>query len=809
MSTAAKDKYSLSFAVFWSTACIFTALALHDYFLRPVVSMLDRGFEPHTVGPTGFEIAQGLVLLLGYGAFIVPLVCAVMALQSLMQRTLSARLSSLSLSLCITMVALMNILLPIHTTQPVFTAGGFLGKLIVDILFYYVDYAGTVLLLSSLLLLLIQQIFHHQIERICCLLVAGLRPIWQELSKSLQVSQSVTDTDSASVTPLSTPEAIDDSDENVTTRRPTITIKQQPKMPAINAEQSSARLAPVLPKQKTLKRSASRQSNTESVAEAVKPSQAIHSGPQISKVRRSKSHQAASQASTESAVGDINSLSGSTIEIQALSGPPPLDLLNQDKLSEKIKEDPRKLQLLADMIEQKLKDFGVDAQVMNILLGPIITRFEIQPSPGTKASKITGLAKDLARSLSVSSVRVVEVITGKTFIGIEIPNKKRVTVSLKTIFESDAFQSSKSQLCLALGVDISGDPVVVDLAKMPHLLVAGTTGSGKSVGLNTLLLSLLYKTSPEDLKLILVDPKMLEFAVYEGIPHLLTPVVTDMNDASYALSWCVDEMERRYRLMAELGVRNIAGYNDKVKRMPNIEISGSADDDEVHKHLPYIVVIADEFADMMMMVGKKVEQLIARLAQKARAAGIHLILATQRPSVDVITGLIKANIPTRMSFQVSSKIDSRTILDQQGAESLLGYGDMLYLTPGAGQPVRCHGAFVSDEAVAGVVEHLRSTGTPDHIEIKREPEAQSLPQSDMLSHSDQKRNKDDSLYDQIVDFVPTSRKVSTSSVQRRFRIGYNRASVMVERMESEGVVSAMDDNGQRKVLAPPPVSQVD
>ena len=807
MSTAAKDKYSLSFAVFWFTASIFTGLALHDYFLRPVVSMLDNGFVPHTVGPTGFEIAQGLVLLLGYGAFVVPVVCAVMALQSLMQRTLSARVSLLSLSLCVTGVALMNILLPIHTAQPVFTAGGFLGRTIVDILFYYVDYAGTVLILSSLLLLLTHQIFHQQIHRLVVLLAAASRPLWQELCKSLHTSQTALDSDQAS-TESSISEAIDDPSASTSTHRPTITIKQQPKMPAIPNEQSSSRLAPILPRHKATKHAAAKAEDSGTIESAVKPSQAIHSGPQIRKTRRSKSSSAA-QPSSSLTSSDTDSLSGSTIEIQALSGPPPLDLLNQDKLSEKIKEDPRKLQLLADAIEQKLKDFGVDAQVMNILLGPIITRFEIQPSPGTKASKITGLAKDLARSLSVSSVRVVEVITGKTFIGIEIPNKKRVTVSLKTIFESDAFQSSKSQLCLALGVDISGDPIVVDLAKMPHLLVAGTTGSGKSVGLNTLLLSLLYKTSPEDLKLILVDPKMLEFAVYEGIPHLLTPVVTDMNDASYALSWCVDEMERRYRLMAELGVRNIAGYNDKVKRMPNIEISGSADDDEVHKHLPYIVVIADEFADMMMMVGKKVEQLIARLAQKARAAGIHLILATQRPSVDVITGLIKANIPTRMSFQVSSKIDSRTILDQQGAESLLGFGDMLYLSPGAGQPVRCHGAFVSDDAVASVVEHLRSTGTPEHIEIKREPEAQTMPQGDILSHSEQKRNKDDSLYDQIVDFVTTSRKVSTSSVQRRFRIGYNRASVMVERMESEGVVSAMDGNGQRKVLAPPPVSQVD
>lgn len=792
------EKYKISFCIFWTTGAIFTGLAIHDYLERPYISSIENGFLTHTVGPTGFEIAQLLIMALGYGAFMVPAVFGYMAYHTIMKKRATAKGITNTSVFSLSLLAIMNILVPIRTSQPIFTAGGLTGTAINELMFHYFDYTGSLLILSSILMLTIELQFHSTLSDVRAQLCHGMKggsiraAKWIFSRKNLKINEEI--------------DGILEENHKVQVAGSKVEVKEYKK--SIKPEKN-IRTAPILPKfsEKIVEMNDSVRADS-GVVEKITPV--------VNSRRRSVIQQRSTkQAEQVAKLGAIDkepratsqvTKSGGHYEVQETAGPPPLDLLNQDKLSEKIKEDPKKLQILAQAIEDKLKDFGVDAKVMNILLGPIITRFEIQPSPGTKASKITGLAKDLARSLSVSSVRVVEVITGKTFIGIEIPNKKRVTVSLKTLFESQAFQISKSALCLALGVDISGDPVVVDLAKMPHLLVAGTTGSGKSVGLNTLLLSLLYKTKPEDLKLILIDPKMLEFAVYEGIPHLLTPVVTDMGDASYALSWCVDEMERRYRLMAELGVRNISGYNEKVRKMPNIEVNtgfNNNQEPEYHTHLPYIVVIADEFADMMMMVGKKVEQLIARLAQKARAAGIHLILATQRPSVDVITGLIKANIPTRISFQVSSKIDSRTILDQQGAESLLGYGDMLYLTPGAGVPIRCHGAFVSDESVEGVVKHLRETGTPEYIELNKE-EASKGPQLDMISACDSKKGKDDTLYDQIVDFVTTSRKVSTSSVQRRFRIGYNRASIMVEKMEAEGVVSAMDANGQRKVIAPAP-----
>lgn len=474
---------------------------------------------------------------------------------------------------------------------------------------------------------------------------------------------------------------------------------------------------------------------------------------------------------------------------------PPLELLHQAITQDTVREDPARIEMLRSGLESKLADFSVQVKVVNVQVGPVITRYEMELAPGIKASKVTALAKDIARSLSVPSVRVLEVIPGKSVIGIEIPNHKRMMVGLDSIFKADAFTAASSPLALGLGVDISGQAVVVDLCKMPHLLVAGTTGSGKSVGLNALLLSLLFRTKPEDLRMILIDPKMLEFAVYEGIPHLLTPVVTDMKDAASALSWCVAEMERRYKTMSELGVRNISGYNKRVAEMKPQDLGD-------HKHMPYIVVMADEFADMMMMVGKKVEQLIARLAQKARAAGIHLILATQRPSVDVITGLIKANIPTRLAFQVSSKIDSRTIIDQQGAEMLLGAGDMLYLAPGSCVPTRCHGAFVADETIADVVQHLRQSGPPDYIEeiLAPEPFSQQLAFGGEGANDGQKT--DESLYNEAVHWVCQTRKASISAVQRKLRIGYNRAANIIDKMEEQGVVSAADGSGGRTVLAP-------
>lgn len=490
---------------------------------------------------------------------------------------------------------------------------------------------------------------------------------------------------------------------------------------------------------------------------------------------------------------------------------PSLDLLDPPELQQQQGYSEEELEQMSRLLESKLKDFGVLAEVVEVNPGPVITRFELQPAPGVKASKITNLARDLARSMAVMSVRVVEVIPGKSVVGVEIPNEVRQTVHLSEVLNSKPYLEAKSRLTLALGNDIAGNPVVANLAKMPHLLVAGTTGSGKSVGVNAMLLSLLLKATPDEVRLILVDPKMLELSVYEGIPHLLTPVITDMKEAAGGLRWCVAEMERRYRLMAKMGVRNIAGFNDKViqaqeagQPIPdplwNPQEYGLPDDEPAPalETLPYIVVVIDEFADMMMMVGKKVEELIARIAQKARAAGIHLILATQRPSVDVITGLIKANIPTRIAFQVSSKIDSRTILDQGGAESLLGYGDMLYVPAGTSIPNRVHGAFVSDDEVHRVVEQWKQLGQPNYIDVNLSDGSAGEGGGDLFD------DEQDPLYDEAVAFVTESRKASISSVQRKLKIGYNRAARMIEAMEAAGVVSAAGSNGQREVLAPPP-----
>lgn len=486
---------------------------------------------------------------------------------------------------------------------------------------------------------------------------------------------------------------------------------------------------------------------------------------------------------------------------------PPVDLLMEPPPSVERAFANISFEDLSALVEQRLADFGVDVKVVAVHPGPIITRFELDLAPGIKVSKITGLAKDIARSLSAVSVRVVEVIPGKSVIGLEIPNENREMVSFREMVESQRYIQSKSPVSLVLGKDIAGIPVVVDLAKMPHLLVAGTTGSGKSVSVNAMLLSMLYKATPEQLRLILIDPKMLELSVYDGIPHLLTPVITDMKDASNALRWCVAEMERRYRLMAALGVRNIAGYNQKVsdaiKQGEPLLMPGTlVTDPELAKvqlePLPLIVVVADELADMMMVVGKKVEDLIARIAQKARAAGIHLILATQRPSVDVITGLIKANIPTRIAFQVSSRIDSRTILDQQGAEQLLGHGDMLYLPPGVGVPMRVHGAYVADEEVHRVVAAWRTYGEPEYLADVTEEVSEGG------GVQGEGGGEQDALFDEAVRIVTESRRASISLVQRRLRIGYNRAARLMEEMEASGVVSTMDNSGSREVLVGEP-----
>jgi len=488
---------------------------------------------------------------------------------------------------------------------------------------------------------------------------------------------------------------------------------------------------------------------------------------------------------------------------------PPLSLLEPAKNSGQTGYTVAELEQLSREVELRLQDFGIQVQVVGVQPGPVVTRFEMQPAAGIKVSRISSLAKDLARSLSVISVRIVELIPGKSFIGLEVPNKDREIVRLSEILSSTVYQQARSPLSLALGKEIAGRPVIVDLGKMPHLLVAGTTGSGKSVGLNAMLLSILYKATPQEVKLIMIDPKMLELAIYEGIPHLLAPVVTDMKEAANALRWCVAEMDRRYKLMAKLGVRNLASYNQKIQEA---DAKGQTISDPLWSpesdggpaepliQLPYIVVLIDEFADMMMVVGKKVEELIARIAQKARAAGIHLILATQRPSVDVITGLIKANIPTRIAFQVSSKIDSRTILDQQGADQLLGYGDMLYLAPGTGVPVRVHGAFVADQEVHDVVNALRDMGTPAYnLDLSQTTFDLSEAGSELGEYNSGEK---DVLYDQAVQIVLESRRASISHIQRRLKIGYNRAASLMEDMEKAGLVSAMENNGNREILVP-------
>jgi len=471
---------------------------------------------------------------------------------------------------------------------------------------------------------------------------------------------------------------------------------------------------------------------------------------------------------------------------------------------------PESLEMTSRLIEKKLADFGVEVHVVAASPGPVITRYEIEPATGVKGAQVVNLAKDLARSLSLVSIRVVETIPGKNYMALELPNARRQTIRLAEILGSQIYNDAASQLTIALGKDIVGNPVVADLAKMPHCLVAGTTGAGKSVGINAMILSLLYKAEARDVRLILIDPKMLELSVYEGIPHLLCPVVIDMKQAAHALNWCVAEMERRYKLMSKIGVRNLAGYNKKVHEAAERgepltnPFSLTPEEPEPLDRLPNIVVLIDELADLMMVVGKKIEELIARLAQKARACGIHLVLATQRPSVDVITGLIKANIPTRLSFQVSSKIDSRTILDQMGAEALLGQGDMLYLAPGTGVPVRVHGAFVSDDEVHRVVEYLRSQGEPNYIEglleggvLDGDGDAAST-----LEGSSAAAGEADPMYDQAVAIVLQHRRASISLVQRHLRIGYNRAARLLEQMEKSGLVSAMGNNGNRDIIVP-------
>lgn len=557
--------------------------------------------------------------------------------------------------------------------------------------------------------------------------------------------------------------------------KPTV-IKQEPSLPVFKREKSQPSLMPIVPVEP--------KANINSAIPIVTSQPPVIAKP-IKETRSPKS----------------------TNRLPVSAGMPSLDLLDKGEPGKAMGGyTHQELETVSREVEQHLLDFGIQADVVAVHPGPVVTRFELQLAAGIKVSKLSSLAKDLARSLSVTSVRIVEVIPGKTVVGLELPNQYRAMVRLSDVLSADVYQQAHSPLTIALGVDIAGHPMVVDLAKMPHLLVAGTTGSGKSVGINAMILSLLFKATPKDVRLIMVDPKMLELSVYDGIPHLLTPVVTDMKEAASALRWCVGEMERRYRLMSALGVRNLAGFNTKVMEAaekgeplsdPLWKPTDSVDQiAPTLETLPYVVVIIDELADMMMVVGKKVEQLIARIAQKARAAGIHLILATQRPSVDVLTGLIKSNIPTRMSFQVSSKIDSRTILDQQGAEQLLGHGDMLYLAPGTGAPLRVHGAFVDDKEVHRIADDWRARGEPEYIdEITQTTDSSE----NGFSEEGRETEEADPLYDQAVEFVIQTRKASISSVQRRLKVGYNRAARLVEEMERTGIVGPLE-GGFRDVL---------
>ncbi|WP_404402798.1 DNA translocase FtsK 4TM domain-containing protein [Idiomarina seosinensis] len=680
-----------------------------------------------------------------------------------------------------------------------FSAGGVLGDVIAASVMPYLNFVGSTLLLLTFLatgitlvtgvswLQIADKLGEWTINGVLWL-VQWLRNIVQRESDHSTATTAVTEQTSAG-------EGLSDEEVTASKAEPTLNL---PSLSAIDTEHEATdeAISAVVAKQ--------------AVEQSDEPSE---QSPQDEPPRFSKQAASKKQQSDGAVVAKRQSITPAEPRANDLPPLPSIELLDRpNKTEHPISQE--ELDQVSRTVEAVLKDFGVDVRVAHVQPGPVITRFELDLAPGVKVSKISNLAKDIARTLSAIAVRVVEVIPGKSYVGLELPNKHREIVQLSEVINCDAFQNSTSPLTMILGKNIAGGPVIVDLAKMPHLLVAGTTGSGKSVGVNVMILSLLYKSTPEDVRLIMIDPKMLELSVYEGIPHLLTEVVTDMKDAANALRWCVGEMERRYKLMSALGVRNLKGYNAKVVaareageplKDPIWKPGDSMDEmpPELEK-LPNIVVVIDEFADMMMIVGKKVEELIARIAQKARAAGIHLVLATQRPSVDVITGLIKANIPTRIAFQVSSKVDSRTILDQPGADQLLGQGDMLYLPPGSGSPVRVHGAFVDDHEVHAVVADWKKRGSPNYLDeiLSGDQGEEALLPGEQSEDED---GESDPLYDEAVAFITESQRVSVSSVQRKFRIGYNRAARIVEQMELSGVVTSAGNNGQREVLAPPPV----
>lgn len=802
--------------------CLFVFVALLGFDYRDS-GWSHLGYQPEVrnfTGPAGAWIADLFISGVGLGAYLLPFLISVPIIRFLLQREQQVLdivpYFILRSSGCLILLIAFCTLCSTHISNGglnyPFSSGGILGESISDWSVSWFSIVGSSVVFATLFLfgitLVLEMGWSSLLERLgskVCKTAEQIRPssadeattdklaIYDDIPPQRQPEPSPTHVEPSLSDELLTPEKteeapaslFDKTPEEIPVIRPAKQTNTEPQLKIVEPEELQRPSTPVKSKTK-----------------AETPSDKSH----VKIVPLSETHKP--MQDSELGLDETAKKSAPRFKKPKL---PSLDLLDPPTLNTDTGYSPDQLEQMSRLLEAKLKDFGVIAEVVEVNPGPVITRFEIQPAPGVKASKITNLAKDLARSMAVSSVRVVEVIAGKSVVGIEIPNETRQTVHLSEVLSSKPYLSAASKITIGLGNDIAGNPVVANLAKMPHLLVAGTTGSGKSVGVNAMLLSLLFKATPEEVRLILVDPKMLELSIYEGIPHLLTPVITDMKDAASGLRWCVGEMERRYRLMAKMGVRNLAGFNDKLDEArkngnPLLDPLWNAEENGEPfgtpapelENLPYIVVVIDEFADMMMIVGKKVEELIARIAQKARAAGIHLILATQRPSVDVITGLIKANIPTRIAFQVSSRIDSRTILDQSGAEHLLGWGDMLYLPAGTSLPNRVHGAFVSDDEVHRVVESWKQLGQPDYINEILEGETISDGEGSASLFDDEQ----DPLYDEAVAFVLETRKASISSVQRKLKIGYNRAARMIEAMEAAGVVSSAGSNGQREVLAP-------
>ncbi|CDZ78593.1 DNA translocase FtsK [Legionella massiliensis] len=787
--------------IFISACALFVLLSLSTYELSdPSWSHVSKANSEiaNSGGQVGAYLADALYFLFGYLAYLLPLCVAYVAWQilkdhralKLVNRPAMFLRASGLVFLMIGGCGLLSLEPQIAAIDAFHSAGGVLGSFVSGGFEYAMNIQGSTLLLLAIFLVGVT-------------LLTGLS--WVHATETLGGVALFTVT-KVLRTVLASSRLIRAKIKHFRGKEPTVVAERsEPKLPAIKKDKTEPTLVPALGNELhtlsaiSLAESTNKASALPILIAAKSPvNEAIKEAPKV--------------IAKELPKEPVKELAKETRSAKAMSivavGLPSLDLLDKGQPGKAMGGyTHQELESVSREVEQHLLDFGIQADVVAVHPGPVITRFELQLAAGIKVSKLSALAKDLARSLSVTSVRVVEVIPGKTVVGLELPNQHREMVRLSEVLTADVYQQAHSPLTLALGVDIAGHPMVVDLAKMPHLLVAGTTGSGKSVGINAMILSLLFKSTPEEVRLIMVDPKMLELSVYDGIPHLLTPVVTDMKEAASALRWCVGEMERRYRLMAAMGVRNLAGFNAKITEAaakgeplhdPLWKPVDSMDETApLLQTLPYIVVMIDELADMMMVVGKKVEQLIARIAQKARAAGIHLILATQRPSVDVLTGLIKSNIPTRMSFQVSSKIDSRTILDQQGAEQLLGHGDMLYLAPGSGAPLRVHGAFVDDKEVHRIADDWRSRGEPEYIDEI----TQILGDGAEGGSGDEGQDTEeaDPLYDQAVEFVIQTRKASISAVQRRLKVGYNRAARLVEEMERTGVVGPLD-GGFRDVL---------